>query len=62
LTRRTFEIYRPDGYASAKAIESLDGKIANAALRSDIDNLLAVRPSDYDIDAAGMLIKENFFK
>ena len=54
-----FSVYRPDGYTEKKAILNLEEKIHNNGFRSDIDNLISKKITNYYPEiAAKMVINE----
>lgn len=53
-----FAPYRPDGYTAERARAGLDEHLVDPAFRSDVLPLLHELPRDYDIDAAGALVRD----
>ena len=53
-----FAPYRPDGYTAERARDGLDEHLANSAFRADVLPLLRVMPEGYDVDAAGLLVRD----
>jgi hypothetical protein len=53
-----FAPYRPDGYSAERAREGLAAHLADPAFRADVVPLLRVMPDEYDIDAAGALVRD----
>jgi len=56
LVCEAFSTYRPDGFTANMAIKNLENKLHDALFRSDIDNLISVGLSDYDMESAAAQI------
>lgn len=55
---RSFDPYRPDGYTAERARRGLIEHLADPGFRSDLIPLLRGEAEGYDIDAAGILVRE----
>lgn len=53
-----FSPYRPVNYTAKLAIANLEAKRADRTFRIDLDPLVAVRPGEYDLDAAASIVAE----
>jgi predicted nucleotidyltransferase component of viral defense system len=58
IVRKAFDVYRPDGYSPQKAIASLEAKLVDESFRSDINNIVALRPPEYDINKAAIMVRD----
>ena len=56
-----FGPYEPAGYTAERARQGLEEHLADAGFRRDLEPLMRTTPSDYDIDAAAALVRDELF-
>ncbi len=56
-----FEPYKPDGYTAERARQGLAEHLADEGFRRDLEPLMRTTPTDYDIDAAATLVRDELF-
>lgn len=57
-----FGPYRPNGLTAAKAQENLSRKLTDRVFRNDLDPLIAIWPTGYDMDLAAIQIAERLLE